>query len=154
MKGQTWREVKDELDRQNHATGWEGFVRRIQRKYYALQRAIDDAPRQVHWAYQRVVRGWDDRACWSLDAHLCKILGEQLVQMADIAHGYPGDGEYPVDDETSDSFDRWVADLRTNGMNLRAYHAADSMDAGWEDVHTTAQESLRWVAEHLSALWD
>lgn len=114
---------------------------------WKLKRKISNGTRSVRFARQRVVRGWDDSALWSLDDHLAKTLGAQLVTMAEIAHSYPGD-DYP--------FDKWTADLRKHGEALLAYRKGhyDVFGDEWDALYTPAQEALRWVADNLAALWD
>lgn len=113
---------------------------------WALRRKATDARLATRFARQRVVRGWDDRSLWSLDDRLAKTLGEQLVKMADIAHGHPAD--YP--------FDQWTGDLRKHGEALLTYQRQhyDARGAEWNAIYEPAQEALRWVADNLAHLWD
>jgi len=48
-----------------------------------------DFIRQIKWAYQRVVRGFDDRASWSIDYWLNDKLPEILLQLKENCHGIP-----------------------------------------------------------------
>ena len=100
--------------------------------------------RKIQFAYQRVVRGWDDRALWSLDHHLCKTLGAQLLRLADVAHGYPGEHGW--------TFEGWTAELRKRGRALEAYGLSDGRD--YDTVYPPARGALEWVAENLGSLWD
>lgn len=115
--------------------------------WYPARRRIGDARRAVRYAYQRVKRGYDDRSVWNLNYYLPKFLGEQLVTMAEIAHGYPGE-HYP--------FDRWTADLRRHGSALITFHEEgdDAYGDNWDTIYVPAQEALRWVSENLATLWD
>lgn len=141
-----WEEVKAEIERRHNATGLAGLWYKSWRGYYRARRWVTAIPREVRWAWQRVFRGWDDFSTWSLDVHLSRTLGQQLVMMADIAHGWP-DGE-----EWDYTFETWTADLRRHGEALQLY------SEGWVDDWATtgepAQAALYWVAEHLGALWD
>jgi hypothetical protein len=101
------------------------------------------AVRAVTHASQRVVRGWDDRTLWSLDHSLAETLGAQLTRLADVAHGWPGNEEFPT-------FEDWTAALRENGAKLSAYGADDENG----DLYAGAQDALRWVADHLGYIWD
>lgn len=100
------------------------------------------ASREVRWAYQRVVRGWDDRALWSLDYHLAKTLGAQLIELSRIAHGYPSDQTY----------EQWTAVLAQHGQALKAY--ADDDLTHCDTTYPPAKVALVWVAENLGSLWD
>lgn len=97
--------------------------------------------RHIRWAYQRVTRGWDDRALWSLDHHLARTLGAQLLWLADHGHGYPCDT----------TAEKWTTQLRTHGQALADYAAADSLD---NTVDPLAAEAIHWVADNLGSLWD
>lgn len=131
-----------ELDEQRHNTGLAGAHYWMSYAYHRVRDKVCNAPRQVKWAYQRVTRGWDDRAVWSLDAHLARTLGQQLVRMGEIAYGHP-EG-YP--------HERWTADLKTHGQALTLY--SEGWVDRWESTGQPAQQAVRWVADNLAALWD
>lgn len=142
----TLEEVMREIERKREDRGivglryWSGYA------FYRVRDRVRDVPRQVRWAHQRLFRGWDDRAVWSLDTHLAKTLGAQLVCMADNAHGYPS-RDY--------TFLSWVEELRTHGDALLAYSRHFDCDPNaWEALYEPAQAALRWVAEHFADLWD
>lgn len=115
-------------------------------KLWQIKRKISNAQREVKWAYQRVVRGWDDRALWSLDDHLTKTLGAQLVRMSEIYHGHPCDYDA----------EQWGADLKKHGEALLTYQRThyDSYGDEWDEAYKPTQEALTWVADNLAALWD
>lgn len=105
-------------------------------------RQFRHATRQTRWAYQRVTRGWDERALWSLDYHLAKTLGAQLVTLSRIAHGHPNNWTYET----------WTVELAKHGNALQAY--ADDDLTHYDTTYPPAKEALIWVAENLGALWD
>jgi len=117
-----------------------------QRRWNAFIRSPRAARRAVVFARQRMTRGWDQRALYSLDSHLAETLGAQLTALARIAHGYPG--TYPG------GFEGWVADLGRNGAALSAYGAIDNLMPEHDHIWADAREALHWVADHLGALWD
>lgn len=45
--------------------------------------------RKVKWAYQRVVRGWDDTAVWSIDYWLDEKMPDMLRKLKEDKHGVP-----------------------------------------------------------------
>lgn len=112
-------------------------------------RPATDVTREAVFAWQRLTRGWDDRSLWSLDWYLCRTLGAQLTEMADIAHGWPSNDEFPT-------FEDWTHALRRHGAALTAAATYDILDDEQDEeaLRLAAQESLRWVAEHLGDLWD
>jgi hypothetical protein len=129
-----------DLDAYQAAHPWR---RRFRRVWFTVKHAPGNARNQIRWAWQRVHRGWDDRALWSLDTWLAGTLGAQLIAMADLAHGWPGMADW--------TFETWTAALRQHGGVLSDYgHNCDADDAAID----SAQESMRWVADHLPNLWD
>lgn len=146
----SWAELTAEMEERDNATG----LRRVRNKtvdgFYTVRRGLRDGPRnarrQVKWAWQRVFRGWDDRVVWSLDTHLARTLGAQLVMMADIAHGYP-DGF---------TFETWTAALRLHGGALTTYSEQWDWDGttDWDEIYLPAQDALRWIADNFATLWD
>src|SRR5579871_6411506 len=49
----------------------------------------DNVYREVKFAYQRVVRGWDDRAVWSIDYWLDDKMPAMLRKLKEDKHGVP-----------------------------------------------------------------
>ena len=146
----SWEDVKAEWDKKAAATGFAGFRYRTVDRYKVCRNRVREVPNQVKWAYQRVVRGWDDRALWSLDDQLSRSLGAQLTQMAKGGMSYPGTEVYP-------SFELWQTDLHKHGAALatyaRVHYETDTTDE-WELIYQPAREALMWVAENLGNLWD
>lgn len=142
-------DVMAERYRKRHDRGLVGLWYWTTYAYYRLRDKKRDVPRQIKWAYQRVFRGWDDRAVWSLDTHLTKVLGQQLILMSEIAHGYPGTEGW--------TFERWTAELKTHGEALTKYSHDQwecSYSDDWEAIYQPARAALLWVADNLSSLWD
>jgi hypothetical protein len=48
-----------------------------------------DVYRNCVWAYQRLTRGWDDRASWSVDTWLNGMMPDILRMVRDDKHGVP-----------------------------------------------------------------
>lgn len=44
---------------------------------------------RIKWAFQRVYRGWDDRAVWSVDIWLSEMLPPILRKLKKVKHGVP-----------------------------------------------------------------
>lgn len=160
-------EVMAELDRKRNDRGWTGLWYWTTYGCYRVRDKIRDVPRQIRWARQRVFRGWDDRAVWSLDNHVAETLGAQLILMAEIAHGYPPgygsitprteDSQFIPDEPDGDeTFNRWAGDLRKHGEALLAYQKSqyDVYGDAWEALYQPAREALVWVADNFGSLWD
>jgi len=50
---------------------------------------MNDYKYEVKWAWQRVFRGWDDTACWSIDEHLSILLPKVIRKLRDGCDSYP-----------------------------------------------------------------
>lgn len=113
-------------------------------------RPITSAIKKIKHARQRVTRGWDDTATWSLDTHLARTLGAQLVRLAEVTHGYPSGG-------TFNTFEEWQEALRTHGNALTRYaegiHEYDE-HIDHEQLIRDAETALHWVADNFGSLWD
>lgn len=50
---------------------------------------VREIGQEIKWAYQRVVRGWDDRVVWSVDCWLNDIMPNILVKLKEDKVGIP-----------------------------------------------------------------
>ncbi len=162
---------------------------------YETQRRIEEelvpTPRWVslyHWAkarrpsqilrrrvatVERGRRGFSERDLADFPHYLTATLARALTELADLAHGWPGDGEFPAMED-------WTAALRENAAALAAYTEGDAdgsvaewyaaaSDPGRQDEaddlsrarreredarREAARAALVWVAEHFEHLWD
>jgi len=48
-----------------------------------------DLRRAIRYAWQRIHRGWDETAIWSIDYWLCEIMPDMLQQLKETKHGVP-----------------------------------------------------------------
>lgn len=80
----------------------------------------DNVYREVKFAYQRVVRGWDDRAVWSIDYWLDDKMPAMLRKLKEDKHGVPmtmfdglpmNDEGYHSEPEMEIASARWDATL-------------------------------------------
>ena len=90
----------------------------------------DNVYREVKYAYQRVVRGWDDRASWSVDYWLDDKMPAILRQLKRDKHGtpmsmFPTDAEYIAEDGNATDAAHEIAIARWDGV-------MDKMIAGFE----------------------
>lgn len=159
-EGLTWGEVAAMRSIRAHTDShpwWEAPVASLARQ------PMRSRLRTFIFAWQRLTRGWDDSATWSLDVHLCATLADQLDRLADTSHSWPEGPEYP-------QYDDWAHALRENAAHLRVYASGrfdtssftqpdeipdvDASHARLESQYANAQEALRWVADNLGSLWD
>jgi len=153
----TLRKRREVYDRYDTNPWWEHPLRVLANKPFSTVTS------ETLHAYQRLTRGWDDTATYSLDTHLAGVLGAQLIHLAETTHGWPGE-------ETMwETPEKWEADLKRQGNRLIAYSNSWSLEApedfsdeaAWdgynsreEQLMKDAQKALRWVAKNLRYLWD
>lgn len=120
-----------------------------------MRRWLKEVGRELRLAQQRVDQGWDVEGVWSLDYTLCRTLGEQLRFLAEHVSGWP----HHVFAEPED----WQAALGAASFALLNYDAScfeQDFDTTAEEAAYVqnnveeAQEALRWIADHLTLLWD
>lgn len=142
---------------------------------WAAQASAAGAARDVKAMCERAVRGWAVRDVADLSGTHARVLGEQLLYMAEHTPAWPA-GSYA-------SHADWVSALRTAGQALviepEEQPAVRSAQKRWwslrrargaaaaereqahaayvaaEDAARAARkDALHWVAEHYDALWD
>ena len=90
----------------------------------------DDVYREAKYAYQRVVRGWDDRAVWSIDYWLDDKMPDMLRRLKETKHGTPFD-MFPTEPEYIDE-DGNANEAGWKIANARWEETLDKMIAGFE----------------------
>ena len=98
-----------------------------------------DVYREVKFAYQRLTRGWDDRAVWSIDWWLDRMMPDVLRKLKKDKHGtpmsmFPTDAEYVRDDGNPTEAAHDIAIRRWE-------ETLDKMIAGFE-AHRRMDEGL------------
>jgi hypothetical protein len=91
---------------------------------------LDNVYREVKFAYQRVTRGWDDRAVWSIDYWLDGIMPDMLRRLKVTKHGtpmtmFPTEAEYIREDGNPTDAAHDIASRRWD-------ETLDKMIAGFE----------------------
>ena len=132
-----------------------------------LYNRLSDFLYEVKWAYQRVVRGWDDRASWSLDYWMTENVLEILKVLKKNKHGSPNpmfDG-LPYEDEETYSYsdesykiaeERWNIEI---DKMIAGFEAAKKMQE-WENINEykqlekTFQEGMASFVKYYFNLWD
>ena len=61
---------------------------------YLIPRKIQDWKLELKWGYQRIVKGYDDRATWELDFWLSDNLPKIIREMKSFVHGYPASNPF------------------------------------------------------------
>lgn len=131
---------------------------------FVLLRDIKD---QLKWAYQRVVRNWDDRVCWSVDYWLDSIMPDILLRLKNTKQGtpiqfyegLPHDENYNYGDEGDKiAQERWSEELN----KMIAGFMCSKKISDWEYETDEERELLERVfdngmksfVENYSSLWD
>ena len=77
---------------------------------------ISESCNHLHWAWQRVFRGWDDRVAWGIDWHLAKMLPVWINRMKEYGNSYPGDLTY---EEWHGILDEMIIGFKAGGPDVR-----------------------------------
>src|SRR5579863_6336610 len=97
-----------------------------------------DVYREIKFAYQRLTRGWDDRAVWSVDWWLDRMMPDVLRKLKKDKHGtpmsmFPTDAEYIREDGNPTETAHDIASARwdeTLDKMIAAFEAHRRMDEG------------------------
>jgi hypothetical protein len=150
----------------NPFTWWYG-------KEYYLERPglfIHDLCLNIKYAYQRVVRGWDDTAVWSVDSWLCRVLPEMLRKLKEDKKGLPIEAfsephKHPHSDkDTKEAEARWnkilddIIEGFEAGNNIieQKYPCWDEYweaEEAWRALRNVPDEDY-WTGPEKSGLWD
>lgn len=110
---------------------------------FRLRWYTKDFFRSIKYAYQRVVKGYDDRALWNLNSYLIPIILPALRHLqSDDAMGYPMGF---ADQEA------WNIELR---KMIRAFELIEA-DSDWSpEVYQEVETGLSLFAQYYQTLWD
>ena len=91
---------------------------------------VKESFNQIKWAWQRVFRGWDDRASWNINDHILKIVPEMIERMRDYDNSYPSsigqDEWHNILDKISDGF---KAGYKLSNSDQEVFN--ELWDSGW-----------------------
>jgi hypothetical protein len=125
---------------------------------------FDNIFRQIHWAWQRVFRGWDDRVIWSIDVHLCEIIPVWIRELKNQKQGIPGrlfgDNNYnpnsknyhtfPGTDETAIMKYNAILDIIIEGFEILKKDYFDRSEEDQKKIHL----AFKFLEEYFETLWD
>ncbi len=112
-----------------------------------INRFFKNAKREIQFAYQRMVRGYDDSVTWSLDQSLAKLIAPRLSLFIKVteAHGNHFDGL---------TNEQWLNHLNKM-LAAFEYYASDERWSGDEEFFMMKhQEGLNLFAKYYCFLWD
>jgi hypothetical protein len=123
--------------------------------YYPVYRFIRWEVLQIPWkmklAYQRVRKGYDMTATWSIDYWFTELVPKMIRELAENTHGVPS--EFSPDDSSphEDALEKWQTKLREIADDLEAWKNITDLDysfnAEWKTLHD--KRNLRWRFEKI-----
>ncbi len=102
--------------------------------------------RKPKWAWQRLTRGWDDTATWSMDTYIAGLLADMLAEHRRVAHGYP---------MRMDSFEEWETILKQMEEDFRFYTVHKfRWDGAAREADQRITRALTNLRFYFRDLWD
>jgi hypothetical protein len=134
------------------------YERYIEHLPYRFWWPIEDAYTSVKYAWQRVFRGYDDRAYWSLDSYITNIAVPSLTNLRRNGHGLPSNPKTGKT-YTQKQWDAKLGKMITAFELIQADYDCTLDHDGWrkkewESYHKKVNDGLREFAEHFRSLWD
>lgn len=132
-------------------------------------KSLKDIGREIKWAYQRVVRGWDDTAVWSVDQWLDGMMPDILNTLKLEKQGTPS--VFFMDDEIDENgnvseenhkkaHERWNKELDKMIGGFVASRKLRDLDYNWRDkreeqaIKKVFDEGMQSFVKHYHSLWD
>lgn len=87
---------KKTADKPRHMPSKNNILKRGWRPWCSLDgiyENIQHIPYVIKWAYQRIIRGYADSDCWSLDLFYSNLFAESIDWLRQITMGIPGHDE-------------------------------------------------------------
>jgi hypothetical protein len=125
---------------------------------------ISESYYELKYAFQRAIRGWDDKMARSIDATLSKIIPQLIADLKKGNHGVPWSmfpDNIEVGEETPEQFkeasEKWDKILDEIAEGFQYYH--DNQYECWtDDEHKILMEKLEksfnLLQEYFTALWE
>jgi len=133
--------------------------------YYIIThpwKILDEWMDQLKWAWQRVFRGWDDRAVWSINYYLSNLIPQLVKKLkednigipAKMFDGFPQDENYNYEEDIENvALQRWhdILDSIIEGFEIykNTIYVQDGVEEN--DKFNKAFDLLR---KYFSDLWD
>lgn len=112
-------------------------------------RPLRDFKNEIKWAWQRVYRGWDDRAIWSIQEHIAKQIVDMIEVYKEQINSHPN---MLTEDE-------WFQILLDIQAGFKA--SLDKLDSSltpnqieWKKFDNIQKKGLTLFIEHFDSLWD
>lgn len=125
---------------------------------------IKDLLLEVKWAYQRVVRGWDDRVVWSVDCWLNGIMPSILTRLQEDKLGTPSvffaDLQNVTEQDEVEARKLWQLELQKMIDGFKASQDLIDLKYDWKDpsqkdkLEKTFNEGMESFVRYYHSLWD
>lgn len=118
---------------------------------------MKDVFRKIRWAYQRVVRGYDDTAYWNLDYYIARIALPVLKSYKTDKMGFMSNHEYEGDNPMDEG---WHTEESQNELFDKMIFAMNSIvedDMDMDDpvaYEEKINDGCRLFGEYFRGLWD
>ena len=127
---------------------------------------FDSIWREVRFAWQRAVRGWDDKAIWSIDVYLSGQIPQLVRRLKEVTHGTPTEmfeeGDWDEEKYEYKEGTLEIAAAKWNGVldeiaeGFEEYYALsvgyNCSQEAWESEKFLRAFDL--LKEHFPSLWD
>jgi len=116
---------------------------------------------EFHWAWQRVFRGWDDRARWQFDMYIAKLISEIIphyktsIGIPDFLFApYPHDENYNYSiEDQEDAKRRWHQILNDISEGFACYYSQiTDLDGTKESIKF--EKAFDLFRKHFTNFWD
>ncbi len=104
---------------------------------------LQDMKNRVKWAYQRIVRGYDDRLHWDLAEYLDPMIVAQARYLRDYSVGHPSSITQKKWNKVLDTI------IKGFGEEPDAYHSK-----AWKKYRKEREKALVLLAFYWDNLWD
>lgn len=136
-----------------------------ERVYYAVKRGVSGSIRNIKYGWQRVTKGYDDLAWWSMDMYLSELIVKLSKELRTNSHGVPvliyselgftqaEDGGYSEEEQVSAKklWDNILSEIE-EGFNqyLEVDNCMLHPDFQLEKFH----KAFELLHKYFSTLWD
>ena len=115
---------------------------------------------KVKWAYQRLTRGWDDRAVWDMDYYLAGLIPQLVKELKEKGHGFPSDmvpeesiGEISEEVETAVR-EKWNAILDSIAEGFEEYNQVRNCMMHPDYKMVKFEKGFKLFKKYFGSLWD
>ena len=124
-------------------------------------RIIENKPfNKVKWAYQRLTRGWDDRAVWDMDYYLAELIPQLVKELKEKGQGFPsemipGDASGEITEEMEKAGrEKWGGILDSIIEGFEEYNQVRNCVMHPDYKMVKFEKGFKLFKKHFSSLWD